>query len=84
MTERLAKFIANSGIASRRGSEDLILSGAVSVNGVVVNTPVFFVNDGDRVCVNGKEIKQNEEIKLYKFLQLCNIILLLLQKESKT
>lgn len=72
MTERLAKFIANSGIASRRASEDLILSGAVSVNGVVVNTPVFFVNDGDRVCVNGKEIKQNEEIKLYKFHKPLN------------
>ncbi len=72
MTERLAKFIANSGAASRRGAENLILSGAVSVNGVIINTPVFFVNDGDRVCINGKEIKQNEEIKLYKFHKPLN------------
>jgi 23S rRNA pseudouridine2605 synthase len=72
MTERLAKFIANSGVASRRGGEDLILSGAVSVNGVVINTPVFFVNDGDKVCVNGTEIKQSEEIKLYKFHKPLN------------
>lgn len=36
MLERLQKIIANAGIASRRHAEDLILSGQVRVNGVVV------------------------------------------------
>ena len=34
--QRLSKFLAYSGISSRRKSESLILSGQISVNGVVV------------------------------------------------
>ena len=34
---RLQKFLANSGVASRRKCEELILEGKVSVNGKVVN-----------------------------------------------
>ncbi|MGN1302749.1 MAG: S4 domain-containing protein, partial [Clostridia bacterium] len=33
---RLQKFLANSGVASRRKCEELILEGKVSVNGKVV------------------------------------------------
>ena len=36
MAERLNKLIAQAGIASRRGAEDLISSGEVSVNGQIV------------------------------------------------
>ena len=38
MEERLQKIIARAGIASRRHAEQLILSGAVTVNGHVVTT----------------------------------------------
>lgn len=83
MKERLAKFIANSGVASRRQAEDLILSGKVSVDGVVVTTPVFFVEDNNKVCVNGKEIKQNEEIKLYKFHKPINTMTTLKDPQNR-
>ena len=72
MGVRLAKFIADSCVASRRGAEDLICKGAVSVNGNVIDTPVFFVSDDDKVCVNGKEIKNNNDIKLYAFHKPIN------------
>ena len=72
MKIRLSKFIADSGYASRRGAEDLILSGRISVNGNVVNTPVFFVDEDDKVFIDGKQIKRNEEIKLYKFHKPIN------------
>ena len=36
MEERLQKFLANSGIASRRKCEELILQGKVAVNGKIV------------------------------------------------
>ena len=72
MTTRLAKYIADSGITSRRGAEELIQQGAVSVNGKVIDTPVFFVEDGDVVSVNGKEIKQDTGIKLYAFHKPIN------------
>jgi 23S rRNA pseudouridine2605 synthase len=67
MSVRLAKFIADSGVASRRGAEELIQNGAVSVNGKIIKTPVFFVEDGDDVCVNGQKIVKSEDIKLYAF-----------------
>ena len=72
MTMRLAKFLSESGIASRRGAEDLILSGAVSVDGKIINTPVFFVEGDEKICVNGVEIKKQNEIKLYMFHKPIN------------
>lgn len=67
MNVRLAKFIADCGVASRRGAEDLINQGDVSVNGKIVNSPVFFVDGSEKICVKGKEIKKKDEIKLYMF-----------------
>ena len=72
MKERLAKFIADCGIASRRGGEDLIKSGAVSVNGAVVDTPVFFVDENDDVRVKGKKLQKQRDIKLYVFHKPVN------------
>lgn len=72
MSVRISKFIADSGIASRRGAEDLIARGAVSVNGNVIDTPVFFVEDTDTVCVNGEKIDVNNDIKLYMFHKPIN------------
>lgn len=67
MTTRISKFIADCGVASRRGAEDLIKNGDVAVNGKVIDTPVFFVDEKDIVTVDGKEIKKNADIKLYMF-----------------
>ena len=72
MKVRLAKFIADSGVASRRGAEALIASGDVMVNGVVVDTPVFFVDENDDVCVKGKKIEKQNDIKLYMFHKPIN------------
>ncbi len=72
MAVRLAKFIADSGVASRRTAEDLIAKGSVSVNGKIIDTPVFFVEENDVVCVGGTEIKQDNDIKLYVFHKPIN------------
>ena len=72
MSERLAKFLSDCGIASRRGAEDLIKSGVVSVDGKIIDTPVFFVEGAERICVNGKEIKKDNEIKIYMFHKPMN------------
>jgi 23S rRNA pseudouridine2605 synthase len=69
MTEkiRISKFIADSGIASRRGAEKLIESGAVSVNGAIIDSPVFFVDGTENIIVSGRPIKKSETIELYMF-----------------
>ncbi len=43
-TERLSKFLAHSGIASRRKSEEIITSGRVKVNGATVIDPAHPVD----------------------------------------
>jgi 23S rRNA pseudouridine2605 synthase len=67
MKVRIAKFIADSGVTSRRGAEQLIAAGAVAVNGVVIDTPVHFVDDTDEVKIKGKTIAKRTDTKLYAF-----------------
>jgi 23S rRNA pseudouridine2605 synthase len=58
MEERLQKFMANCGVASRRKCEELITNGSVKVNGVKIDTLGYKVNpDKDIVEVNGSIIK---------------------------
>lgn len=53
---RLHVFLARSGIASRRKSEQLIEDGRVRVNGAVVTKQGTQVTDDDRVFFDGKEV----------------------------
>ncbi|MDD7761973.1 MAG: pseudouridine synthase [Firmicutes bacterium] len=54
---RLNKYIAHSGLCSRRHADELIKSGAVSVNGDIITNIGHEVTDEDYVKVNGKNIK---------------------------
>ena len=54
---RLQKFLARAGVASRRGSEDLMTAGRVSVNGRVTTELGSKVDPkADVVCVDGREV----------------------------
>jgi 23S rRNA pseudouridine2605 synthase len=52
---RLNAYLARAGIASRRGAEELIRAGRVTVNGEVVGLATF-VEGEDRVEVDGAEV----------------------------
>ena len=65
--ERLQKFLANAGIASRRKCEELILDGKVEVNGEVVTELGTKVSEKDIIKYNGKIVKPEEE-KVYILL----------------
>lgn len=65
---RLQKFLANSGVASRRKCEELILEGKVSVNGKVVNELGIKINPSvDKVECCGKLIHSSGK-KVYILL----------------
>lgn len=64
---RLQKYLALCSVASRRASEEIILSGRVSVNGKVVTELGTKVSEGDVVAVDGKEIKKEKQ-KIYIML----------------
>ena len=59
--ERLQKVIAQSGICSRRKAEQLIEEGKVSVNGNIITTQGYKVNESDFISVNGKKIKKEKK-----------------------
>ncbi|HBK52588.1 MAG TPA: pseudouridine synthase [Syntrophomonas wolfei] len=61
---RLAKYLAESGISSRRQAEKLITQGKVKVNGKTISEPAFTVKPGDRVEFAGKIIEQTDKIYL--------------------
>lgn len=66
--ERLQKFMARSGVASRRGSEELITQGKVRVNGKQVIVPGFKIDPlRDRVEVDGRPVRKPEK-KVYILL----------------
>ena len=59
---RLQKFLALSGVASRRNSEKLIADGHVAVNGKVITEMGVQVDESaDVVTVDGKVCKIQEE-----------------------
>lgn len=60
--ERLQKVIAQSGLASRREAEELILAGRVKVNGEIITTLGVKVSDSDIVEVDHVIIEREEKI----------------------
>lgn len=60
---RLAKYLALSGVASRRRAEKIIGQGRVAVNGEMASKPEHRVNPEDIVEVDGKIIDGPEEKK---------------------
>ena len=62
-TIRLQKYLADSGIASRRKSEQLILEGKIKVNGeIITKLGTKITPKKDKVEYNGKEVVQDEEL----------------------
>ena len=59
---RLNKFIANSGISSRREADDFITAGVVSVNDQVVTELGTKVYQNDVVKFNGEVIKGEQKV----------------------
>ena len=57
---RLNKYLADSGICSRREADDLILAGAVTVNGVVVTELGTKVNTTDKVVYGGETLNREK------------------------
>lgn len=68
MEERLQKYLAECGIASRRKCEEYITQGKVQVNGKTITELGVKVNpEKDKITFEGKNVKQ-EERKVYILL----------------
>jgi len=59
---RLNRYIANTGICSRREADQYITAGLVSVNGKIINKLGIRVYPGDVVRFNGKILKNEKKV----------------------
>jgi 23S rRNA pseudouridine2605 synthase len=65
--ERVAKWLARAGVASRRDAEALVSEGRVKINNALVQHPATFVTKGDIVQVNGTVIDNPERTRLWRY-----------------
>ncbi|NNC94535.1 MAG: rRNA pseudouridine synthase [Chitinophagales bacterium] len=59
---RLNKYLAHSGVASRRKADELIRNGQVKVNNEVVIDPAYEVQRGDKIFFKGKPVKRERHV----------------------
>lgn len=59
---RLQKFLAHSGVASRRKAEELIVLGRVKVNERIITELGAIVGEGDIIKIDDKEIQREKKI----------------------
>jgi 23S rRNA pseudouridine2605 synthase len=71
---RLAKYLADAGVASRRASEDIVRSGRVTVGGVTVADPARDVDAGDTVAVDGKPVSVVHERVVYALNKPAGVV----------
>ncbi|MFT8676136.1 MAG: pseudouridine synthase [Acetobacter sp.] len=65
--ERIAKWLARSGVASRRDAERMIEEGRVRLNGHPVTHPATFVGEGDIVLVDSQPVSAPERTRLWRY-----------------
>ena len=67
MTERIAKFMARSGVCSRRQAEELIKQQRVTVNGVLIESPAFNVEGTETILLDGEKLPQMQITRLWLY-----------------
>ncbi len=63
---RIAKYIANAGVCSRRDAEKLIIEKKVKINGNLCIKVGTIIKDSDEVKVYEKIVKNNKILRLWK------------------
>lgn len=65
--ERIAKYLASAGVASRRDVERMIGEGRVTVDGRTLDTPAFKVTGAERITVDGHAVSRIEQTRLWRY-----------------
>lgn len=67
MSERLAKFMARSGVCSRRQAEEYIQQKRVTVNGEIVESPAFNVTGDEKILFDGEKLPEIQQTRLWLY-----------------
>ncbi len=72
--ERIAKWLARAGVASRRDAEQMLSEGRVKLNNAAVTHPATFVTPGDIVRVDGTVVDQPERTRLWRYHKPAGLV----------
>ncbi len=72
--ERISKWLARAGIASRRDAEKLVAEGHVVLNNAKVTHPATFVSSGDVVLVDGVPVDDPERTRLWRYHKPAGLV----------
>lgn len=67
MAERLAKFMARSGLCSRREAEEYIRQERVTVNGETIVSPAYNVDGSEKILFDGEKLPQKDQTRLWLY-----------------
>lgn len=65
--ERIAKYLASVGVASRRDVERMIAEGRVKVDGRMLDTPAFKVTGREKILVDDQPIARLDAARLWRY-----------------
>lgn len=81
---RINKFLRDTGMTSRRGADEWILSGKVSVNGKKILTLGMEIDpDEDEVSIDGKPVHLQKDIYVVLFSKPCGVTTTLSDPHAK-
>jgi 23S rRNA pseudouridine2605 synthase len=71
---RIAKFIARSGVCSRRAAEELVTQGRVTINGQIIDSPAFNVEGSEKILLDGEKLPQVEHTRVWLFYKPAGLV----------
>jgi len=72
--ERIAKWLARAGVASRRDAERMIAEHRVRMNNQPVTHPATFVTEADMVSVDGVPVDEPERSRLWRYHKPAGLV----------
>ena len=74
MTMRIAKFMARSGVCSRREAEELIAQGRVTIDGEVVESPAVNVTGDEKILLDGEKLPVIQDTRLWLYHKPAGLV----------
>lgn len=71
---RIAKFLARTGVASRREAEELIKQGRITVNGEIITSPALNVSGEEKILLDGEKLPQVEITRLWLYYKPVGLV----------
>ena len=72
--QRVAKWIAASGLCSRRDAEAWIAEGRVSLDGETLTSPAVAIEDPERLKVDGEPLPDPSDLRVFRFYKPVGVL----------